>query len=105
MAHEMKDWIQVRVNCPDCGEVVCMGWGPGDHSEHLVEHGSCRPFRLGRKAALCQQLANAYAEEEREKLKRKPVIRQPGRRNTRQNPLRRKPVYEPERSDADLGRE
>lgn len=99
MAHEMKDWLHVRVKCPTCRTWVYTSWPPGNDSDHLVSHEKCPVFRIGKKEALRKQLAHAYDEEAREKLKRKPGIPEEGRRSTRQNPRRRKPVYEPERKE------
>lgn len=89
MAHEMKGWVHVRVKCPDCGESIYTSWPPEDRSDHLVKHGTCSTFRLGRKEALLQQLANAVEQEEREKLKRGPGVRPLERSPYRRGPQMR----------------
>ncbi len=89
MAHEMKDWVHEKVKCPEGGEWIYTSWPPEDRSDHLVKHGTCSTFRLGRKEALCQQLAHAVAEEEREKSKRDPGVRPLERSPYRKGPQMR----------------
>ncbi len=99
MGDQRGDWIHVRVKCPNCGASVYVSWPPDDRGDHLVKHGKCRTFRIGRKEALQQQFANAVLKEQREKRERAGEIGIAERSVHMRSPRRGKTRYNWDRGD------
>lgn len=97
-----KGWVEVRVECPDCGEWIYMSWPPGDEGCKLVSHGRCGVFRVERTEAVLKQVKHEVEEQAVKSGPGVPGIRQSGRyvgmrkQKTRANRERRDPGDEEE---------